>query len=217
MPRGGDKKRHGSDGAQAVDLFDTLTTLIDMRSFSSVWYWIALAVLWSTASHWVMGIPFDMVSRAAQRGGQAETDLEDMARVMTNRLLGISRMAGLWLLGLSCFVLSSLAVTGFVYGVQMAQAVFLLFAPLAVVGLMSLNTARLIQERHAQGEELRRILWRHRILVQVVGMIAIFVTAMWGMYQNLGGGLQDHFGPMGAIETQVDDAEDHGRGRAGGL
>ncbi len=201
----------------ALDWFDTLTTLIDLRSFSSVWYWIALAVLWSTASHWVLGIPFDMVSRAGSRGGQAQTDLEDISRVMTNRLLSISRIAGLWLLGLTCFFLTSLALIGFLYRVQMAQAVFLMAFPMAIVGLLSLNTARLIQERRAAGDELRKVLWRHRIMVQVIGMIAIFITAMWGMYQNLKAGMGNHFGPLGAIEQQVDDDPNNGWGRPGGV
>jgi len=200
-----------------LDLFDTITDLIDLRSFSSIWYWIALAVLWSTASHWVLGIPFDMVSRAASREGQAQTDLEDMTRIMTNRLLGISRVSGLWLLGFGSFLLTSLALIGFVYGVQMAQAVFLMGFPMAIVGGLSLNTARLIQMRRVAGPDLRRVLWRHRIMVQVVGMIAIFITAMWGMYQNLRAGMGNHFGPMGAIEQQVDDEQNHGWGRPGGV
>lgn len=200
-----------------MDWFDTITTLIDLRSFSSVWYWIALAVLWSTASHWVLGIPFDMVSRAASRGGQAQTDLEDMTRVMTNRLLGISRVSGLWLLGLSCFILTSLAMIGFHYEIQMAQAVFLMAFPMTIVGALSLNTARLIQAHRSEGAALRKILWRHRVMVQVIGMIAIFVTAMWGMYQNIKAGMGNHFGPLGAIEQQVDDEQNHGWGRPGGV
>ena len=34
--------------------YQTVLELIDMRSFSSLWYWIGLAVLWSSASHWVL-------------------------------------------------------------------------------------------------------------------------------------------------------------------
>ena len=55
--------------------------LIDLRSFSNLWYWIALAVAWSSASHWVLGIPYDMVLRARRMGGQAEQDLTDITRV----------------------------------------------------------------------------------------------------------------------------------------
>ena len=43
--------------------------------------WIVLAVAWSSASHWVLGVPFDMVMRARRQGGQAAADLEDLARI----------------------------------------------------------------------------------------------------------------------------------------
>ncbi len=46
-------------------------------SFSNLWYWIALAVMWSSTSHWVLGVPYDMIQRARREGGQAEADLED--------------------------------------------------------------------------------------------------------------------------------------------
>ena len=35
------------------------------------------------------------------------------------------------------------------------------------------------------GQPLRKFMHRHRIMTQFVGMIAIFVTALWGMYQNM--------------------------------
>ena len=156
-----------------------------MRSFSNLWYWIALAVLWSTTSHWELGVPFDMVQRARRVGGQAEIDLEDLVRINTNRLLYIARMSGIWLLSFSCFVLSTLAITGFYYQLEIAQAVFLLGFPMTVVGALSLSTARLIQQENATGALLRKRLGRHRLYTQLVGVVSIFVTAMWGMYQNM--------------------------------
>ncbi len=156
-----------------------------MRSFSNLWYWIALAVTWSSASHWVMGVPFDMVHRARRVGGQAEADLEDIARVNVNRLLYIARVSGLWILGLGCFVLSTLAMLGFWYGIEFAQAVFLLSFPMSIVGLLQLSTARQIETEQASGELLRKRLTRCRLYTQMIGTVSIFVTALWGMYQNL--------------------------------
>ena len=69
--------------------------VIDMRSFSNLWFWIALAVVWSSASHWVLGVPFDMVHRARRHGGQAQIDLDDLARINANRLLHMLEDAGL--------------------------------------------------------------------------------------------------------------------------
>ncbi|MGA9251626.1 MAG: component of SufBCD complex [Roseobacter sp.] len=168
-----------------MDIYSSIFELIDMRSFSNLWFWIALAVMWSTASHWVLGVPFDMLQRAKRGGGQAEIDLQDMVRINTNRMLYIARVSGLWLLGLTCFLLSTLALTGFMYGLEIAQALFLLGFPMSVVGIMSLSTARLLEQEEFQIDKIYKRLQRHRLYTQMVGVVSIFVTALWGMYQNL--------------------------------
>jgi hypothetical protein len=170
--------------AAELNWHQTVFELIDMRSFSNLWFWIALAVMWSSASHWVLGVPYDMVLRAKRVGGQSEVDLEDLVRINTNRILYIGRVSGLWLLSFGCFVLAILAVVGFGFGIEFAQAVFLLMFPMSLVGLMSLSTATKIQDEEASGALLYKRLNRHRIFVQVVGMISIFITSIWGMYQN---------------------------------
>ena len=168
-----------------MDLFHTLTELIDMRSFSNLWYWIALAVVWSSASHRILGVPFDMVYRSRKQGGQAMDDLEAIVRVNVNRMMYITEMSGHWVLGVSCFVLAMLGMLGFVYSVEFAQAVFLLAFPMAFVGLINWAAARRINRDGLEGEALARQLSLTRLFVQLVGMLAIFVTALWGMYQNL--------------------------------
>ncbi len=174
-----------------MDLYSSIFELIDMRSFSNLWFWIALAVMWSTASHWVLGVPYDMVLRARRNGGQTEQDLEDLVRINTNRLLFIARVSGLWILGLACFLLTGLLILGFLYSLEIAQALFLLGFPMSIVGLLSLSTANLIHQESASGEHLRKRLTRHRLYVQMTGVVSIFVTALWGMYQNLS------IGPLG--------------------
>jgi hypothetical protein len=168
-----------------LDLSQTLFEIIDMRSFSNLWYWIGLAVLWSSASHWILGVPNDMVQRARRNGGQAQTDLEDMVRINCNRLLYITNVSGLWLLGFACFFITGLGIMGFFYGVEIAQAVFLLAFPMSIVGVLNVSTARLIEQEQAIGDRLRALMTRHRIFVQIIGMVAIFVTALWGMAYNL--------------------------------
>lgn len=174
-----------------MDWYQTLFELIDMRSFSNLWFWIVLAVTWSTASHWVLGVPYDMVLRARRQGAQAEVDLEDMVRINVNRLLFIAQVSGLWILGFACFGLTMLVLLGFVYAMEFAQAVFLLAFPLSLIGALSLSTARLIQSESATGERLRKRLTRHRLYTQIIGMVSIFITAIWGMYQNVA------LGPLG--------------------
>ena len=62
---------------------------------------------------------------------------------------------------------------------------FLLALPMAILGVMSLSTATLIAQEEASGEALRTRLGRHRFYTQLLGVISIFITALWGMYQNL--------------------------------
>ena len=176
-----------------MDWYEAVFEVIDMRSFSNLWYWIGLAVLWSTASHWVIGVPYDMVLRARRKGGQALRDLEDLVRINVNRLGYIAQVAGVWLIGAVSALLGALVVLGFWYRVEFAQAVFLLAFPMSLVGVLSLATARRIATENPQGEALFRRLRRHRLWTQLIGMLAVFVTAMWGMYQNLA------VGPLGGF------------------
>jgi len=169
-----------------------LSELIDLRSFSNLWYWIALAVLWSTSSHWVIGVPFDSITRARRHGGQAQVDLEALARINATRILHIARVSGLWLIGFAGFALTTLAVLGFGYRIEFAQAVLLLLGPMAIVGILSVRTALRVEAAEAAGDALHRRLMRHRLATQVIGMISIFVTAMWGMYWNMSVGVLGH-------------------------
>lgn len=167
-----------------MNLTQLVLDLIDLRSFSNLWYWLALAVTWSTASHWILGVPFDMVLRARRQGGEAMADLEDMVRININRMLFIAHEAGLALLALASCILTTIGILGFFYAVEFCQAVFLIAFPLAIVWLLSLRTATRIRDQGVQGEDLCRRLNRHRVAVQAIGMVAIVITAMWGMLQN---------------------------------
>ena len=173
-----------------MNWYETVFELIDMRSFSNLWFWIALAVLWSSTSHWVLGVPWDMVTRArkAERTGeddQSVIDLHDMVRINTNRILYIMRRSGLLASGFACFILTATFMLGFYYRIEFAQAVFLLAMPMSLVALLSFWSARKIRLREMQGALLYRQMHRHRLVTQVIGMVSIFITAMWGMLQNM--------------------------------
>ncbi|WP_147124938.1 component of SufBCD complex [Shimia ponticola] len=168
-----------------MDFYTTIFEVIDMRSFSNLWYWIALAVLWSSAAHWTLGVPYDMIQRARRKGAEAQHDLEDITRINVKRLLMISSVAGLLILGFAMFLLTTLGLLAFYYSVEFAQALFLMVLPMSLVGALSVSAAQKINERNIQGHELIRVLLRHRFWIQVIGVFAIFFTALWGMYQNL--------------------------------
>ena len=171
--------------AAALNLTQTLFEIIDMRSFSNLWFWIGLAIVWSSASHWVFGVPNDIIQRARRYGAEAESDLEDLVRINCNRLIYFSNISGLWLLGFVCFILTGLGIMGFYYWVEFAQAVFLLAFPMTLVGMLNVSTARLYQMEQSTGDALYKLLNRHRMFTKFIGMIAIFVKALWGMFWNM--------------------------------
>jgi hypothetical protein len=167
-----------------LNLTQLVFDLIDLRSFSNLWYWIALAVTWSTASHWIIGVPFDMVIRASRQGGEAMADLETLLRINIGRLTLIVTEAGVILMALVTCALTMLALLGFWYQVEFCQAVFLILFPITLVAMLSARTAARIRTEGLDGERLCRALSRHRIWVQVIGVVSITVTAMWGMVVN---------------------------------
>jgi hypothetical protein len=177
------RKRKGS--VRKVDVLETVFELIDMRSFSNLWYWIALAVLWSSTSHWVLGVPHDMIQRARREGGQAQQDLEDIVRINATRLLWMVDHGALVIVGLAAFWLTGLAVLAFWYDVEFAQAVFFLVFPMVFVVTLSVRVCRRIMASENTGEALYRRMIVHRRWMQGIGMMAIFFTAMYGMWQNV--------------------------------
>lgn len=168
-----------------MDWYHSVFELIDLRSFSNLWYWIMLAIAWSTTSHWVLGVPFDMIGRARRHGGQAADDLQALVRINVNRMLYIVHVSGIWLLAFTFFLLTALVTLGFWYWIEFAQALFMIVAPMTLVGVLTLRTAHKAAALTEGGEPLYRLLNRHRLIVQVIGMVSIFVTSLWGMWQNL--------------------------------
>jgi hypothetical protein len=168
-----------------LDWTSTIFDVIDTRSFSNIWFWIVLAVVWSSASHYVIGIPFDVIQRAKRQGGQAMLDLEDSVRVNVNRILFIGETAAYWLIGFVTFIMTVLLLLALWYRIEFAQAVMLLAFPMTLVGWLSLKLARKIADEIPTDDTLFRYLHRHRFWTQVIGMVSIFVTATYGMYHNL--------------------------------
>lgn len=169
-----------------MNWYDTVFELINMRSFSNLWYWIVLAVVWTSVGQRVLGVPWDMILRARKtEGDEIMADVSELVRIHVNHRLRIAQETGLVLAGLAAFVLTSLMLLAFVYAVEFAQAVFLLVFPLMLVSALSLRSAHALRHHDLDGLPLVKALQRLRLQTQLIGMASIFVTAMWGMYHNM--------------------------------
>lgn len=166
-----------------MDFIDLVTEVIDLRSFSNLWYWIVLAILWSSLSHWALGIPYHLVQRARRGDQDSLSDLQLLAEINSRRILAFVVQSGTMMVAMSSFVITALAILGWGYGVEFAQAIVLLLVPLILVSGLSVRTAaRLSQSGFV---DLHRPLSRHRFMVQLMGIVSIFITAFWGMYTNV--------------------------------
>lgn len=166
-----------------MNFIDTAFELIDLRSFSNLWFWLALAATWSITSYRAVGVPYDLTRRAWRGDGEALADLYAIGSANARRLCQIADLSGLWLLGLLCFAVTLLLLLAFLYWIEFAQALLFLLVPLSAVAWLNLRTARRFLATDA--EDLPGLLMRHRRAVQAMGVVSIFFTAMWGMWINL--------------------------------
>ena len=163
-----------------------LSVLFDLlggRSFTSLWYWLGLAAIWSMVTRNALGIPGDVVLRA--RRGEDWRALHDWLRLVLPHWR-IGPGAGAVLVALCCFVLTALAVLGFRHQMEAAQALFLLLAPLAVLLVLRMRLARGLARlmADAPGPEAVRIaatrIVRHGWVGMVLSLLAIAAASMAG-------------------------------------
>lgn len=166
-------------------MFQTLLSTIDLRSFSNVWFWIVLVVAWSSFTSTLLGIPADMVYRARRQGGQAMIDLETMALLQAQRRQNLLRQSGPFSAAIWTGLLTTSVVLGFVYWLELGQALSLLLIPLALGHLSGLPLIRRIAQGTLGGESLLRAIRWHRFWMMMLGLFAIMVTTLWGMFYNV--------------------------------
>ena len=69
-----------------LNWYSMLAGLIDVRSFSSLWFWAMLAVMWFLLGQRVAGVPVDVLAAAhADRPGSM-AELEEVSRLSALRL-----------------------------------------------------------------------------------------------------------------------------------
>ena len=146
---------------------------------------MTVIVSWAVASHWLIGVPFDLLFRARKCEPQEIADLEAIVDVNVRRFTGLTDSAGPLLLGFITFILVGLGMGGFYYGSEMGQGLFILGAPLTIVIIQNAKVAHELRASPLAGPALVSRLFRMRVWSQIIGMIAIFFTAMYGMWFNL--------------------------------
>lgn len=177
--------------------FDSLIGVLASRSFSTIWFWLALIGMWSATGRTVLGVPTEVLARArsAIRRGEPEgahviTLLDWLSLTLPRWRLGPRE--GAMFLGLTSFLLSSLAIMGFSFGLELAQALTLVGLPFWLLFWLRVRLARRLtpllaaaQDGQAPVSEAAtnavRQMVRHRLWVTLLSMAAVLVTLLWGM------------------------------------
>jgi hypothetical protein len=163
----------------------TIWDLIDMGSFSSLWYWLFLGVFWARIMQAPMGVPVDLVRRAQEGSTQAQSDLQALSGVRIGHEMDIAASsARLWRAGGWAFVLGVLTGLALLYRLELAEAGLALLAPFAGVRALEARAAR----RMADVPDMPALVRAHTVLrrqVQGIGIVAVFLTTIHGMLRLL--------------------------------
>ncbi|MFC0199128.1 hypothetical protein [Paracoccus rhizosphaerae] len=175
---------------------DSLIGLLDSRSFMTIWYWLTLIGMWSATGRSVLGVPSEVLARA--RAARAKGDIDGPAVIALLDWLSLvlprwqlGPREGVVFLGVTSFLMSSMTVLGFVFWLELAQALVLLLFPFWLLFWMRTRLARRLMPviEGAQDDRLslaeagaecaRKMAW-HRTLVTMLSIAAVAVTVLWG-------------------------------------
>ncbi|MFT4015150.1 MAG: hypothetical protein QM682_17535 [Paracoccus sp. (in: a-proteobacteria)] len=171
-----------------------LLAILDSRSFGSIWFWLLLVLAWTMAGRRVLGVPVDVVQAARQPQGPGDDPaalaLLDWLSLSLPRWR-IGRIEAALFLGLAAFALTALFILGFLYGLEMAQALVLLILPFAVLFGIELRLAHGLEGVVADAQDGRlaaneaaalasRRLRRHRAGISVGSILVMALTAYRG-------------------------------------
>lgn len=158
-----------------------LFPLLDLRAFSSLWYWVLMLILWGQATDRVLGVPWPMIADARRDGSaEAAAAVATHLRPLLRRVSRASRKGLMLQSAIAGFALSLLAILGFGYGLEVAQAALLLIAPLGHVTFLGHRLARRILEDDITGAPLLSALARLHGTTTGVAILAIAGSAIWG-------------------------------------
>lgn len=162
----------------------TIFDLISPAAFSSLWYWVVTALVWSRLAQAPFGVPSDLYERARQ-GQNGDEEAFVLIKLGVQRHLTVVERLGPVLIGGWAFVLSSLAGLAMLYQLELAQAILILLAPVALAQFVITRGARRMTLMEPETEALLAVLRRIRMTVQAIALFAIFCAALFGMIHNL--------------------------------
>ena len=153
-----------------------------VRSFTSPWYWIALAALWAPFVARPLGVPGRMVRRA-RRGDdpRALAELETAAHDSAARICGVCERFGALVAAAWAFVVALLLALGLGYRSEASMAALALALPAPLAAISAVEVAAAIRAGRLDGAGIARALHRHRISTLATAATSAGLALFFGM------------------------------------
>lgn len=169
----------------ALDLKEILIRIISFQTFSSIWYWLAICVIWVMVCYRTIGVPLDMIHRARRHGGQAAADLEAAIAINLRRLNMFSQLERVVYVSVAAFVVSAIVVSAVYYDLEFAKGLIIIVFSLLISFSVNIYGAMRLATQPRHGSSLVTYLLNIRLLLQFIGATTVFVTFVFGMKFNL--------------------------------
>ena len=188
------------DSGAGLPRIDGLLQLLHGRAFGSVWYWLLLAVVWSIALRGILGIPSDVVGRAVRVDPDGPDDPAAL-QLLDWLSLGlprwhVGRAEAALLTALGALVVTLTASLGFRLGLEGAQALTFLIAPLLVLLALRIRLAgRLARDligaqsgtvpANAAARHAGLACLRNRRMALALALVTVAAASAWGTLWTL--------------------------------
>lgn len=167
---------------------DILRELMNFDSFWTLWFWLAHVIAWSMASHFTMGVPYDVVIEANREEGEDgpyAQAAEAMLQAQMFRFARLGERYGVGLTGAVAFLLTVLATLGILADLEFARALATIVGPLTFIYVLTILAAISWRRKGLSGAALRAVLKRQRIINQLVGLMGVLLAVIGSMYEAL--------------------------------
>ena len=178
-------KGHSHEKAPRVN---SLRELMHLVSFWTIWFWVTHAVAWSLASHFTLGVPYDMVVQANREKddeGPWSRHCEALILAQVYRFMTYYRRAGVLLAGVSAFILAALLTIAIQVDLELAWAAFSIMGPLTLIYIFSIRAAARMEAQELRGQPLRDALRRQRFWNQIIGLLGIVMAVALAIWQTV--------------------------------
>lgn len=161
---------------------------MNLDSFWTLWFWITHVIAWSMASHFTMGVPYDMVieaNREKVEDGPYARATEALIQAQVFRFAALGRKYGVLLTGFSAFLLATLITLGTLGDLEFARALLTFLVPLTLVYVTTVQAAIKAQSAGTRDADLRAVIKRQRIINQLIGLLGVSLAVVAAMYEAL--------------------------------